>query len=108
MGAAAAAALLSPLSATSALAQAYGYGWRGGYDDHVRHEIRECRHELREADSRWDYERARRECHREIWRARRESWREHHRWRHHRDWDDHRDWRDHDRYDRDRYGYRRW
>jgi hypothetical protein len=83
MGAAAAAALLSPLAATSASARSY--------DNRVRHEMRECRRELRHADSRWEYERERRECAREIARARRDSWR------------DHRDWR-HDRHDR--YGYR--
>jgi hypothetical protein len=87
MGFAAAAALLSPLAATSASARPYGY------DNHrVRQEMRECRRELRHADSRREYARERRECAREISRARRDSWR------------DRRDWR-RDRYDR--YG-RRW
>lgn len=96
-GAAAAAALLSPLAATSASAQAYGYGDRG-----VRHEVRECRRELRRADNRWEYEREMRECRREIARARREAWRDRH------DWRDHRDWRDHDRYGYNDRGYRGW
>jgi hypothetical protein len=86
LGLAATASLLSPLAATSASAQS----WRGGYDNSVRREVRECRRELRRADSRWEYERERRECQREIARARRDAWR------------DRRDWR-HDR--NDRYGY---
>lgn len=85
---AAMAALLSPLAATAASAQPYGYGYRGGSNE-VRREVRECQRELRRADSRREYERERRECRREISQARREANR------------DHRDWRR----DRDRYGY---
>ncbi len=83
---AALAALLSPLAATTASAQAYGY--RGGGNE-VRREVRECHRELRRADSRREYQRERRECAREISQARREVRR------------DNRDWRR----DRDRYGY---
>jgi hypothetical protein len=75
--AAAAAALLSPLAATSASAQAYGY--HDGYDPRVQREVRECNRELRHADSRHEYERERRECAREISRARHDAWR-HDRW----------------------------
>jgi hypothetical protein len=80
MGAAAAAALLSPLAASQASAQPYGYG-----DGYVRHEHRDWRWHHR------DYWRDRREA----WR--REEWRRHHYWRHHRHWHDH-----------NRYGYRDW
>jgi hypothetical protein len=99
MTAAAAAALLSPLAATSASAQPYGYGYRGGYDDRVQHEVRECHRDLRRADNRWEYERARRDCGREIAQARRDAWR-HDRWRDSR-------YDQYDRYD-NRYGYRGW
>jgi hypothetical protein len=75
--AAAAAALFSPLAATSASAQDYGY--HGGYDPHVQRAVHECHRELRRADSRYEYERDRRECAREISHARREAWR-HDRW----------------------------
>jgi hypothetical protein len=90
---AAMAALLTPFTVTSASAQPYGWGNRGGYDQRVQREVRECRRELRRADSRRAYEREQRECRREISQARR---------------DDRRGWRG-DRYDRrDRYGYRGW
>jgi hypothetical protein len=94
LGAAAAAALLSPLAATSASARSY--------NDRVRHEVRECQRELRRADSRWEYERERRECAREIAQARREAWRD----RHDR-YDRYDRYGRYDRYDRDhrRYGY---
>lgn len=98
---AAMAALLSPLAATSASAQPYGYGGRGSSNE-VRREIRECQRELRRADSRREYQRERRECQREIAQARRESWRDRRDYR--------RDWRHDrsDRYDRGGYGYRGW
>jgi hypothetical protein len=87
MAAAAAATLLSPLATASASAQSYGY--HGGYDPHVQHEVRECHRELRRADSRHEYERERRECAREISQARREAWA-------------------HDRWHDSRYGYHGW
>jgi hypothetical protein len=96
---AAMAALLAPFAATSASAQPYGWGNRGGYDNRVQREVRECSRELRRADSRREYQRERRECNREIREARRDS---------------RRDWRSdrydrYDRYDRrDRYSYRGW
>jgi hypothetical protein len=99
MIAAATAALLSPLAATSASAQAYGYGYRGGYDGRVQREVDECHRDLRRADNRHEYERARRDCAREIAQARRDAWR-HDRWRDSR-------YDRSDRYD-SRYGYRGW
>ena len=52
---AAMAALLSPLAATGASAQPYGYGDHRGGSSEVRREVRECRRELRHADSRREY-----------------------------------------------------
>ena len=98
---AAMAALLAPFAVTSAAAQPHGWGNRGGHDNRVQREVRECRRELRRADSRREYLRERRECNREIAQARRDGRRE---WRH----DSRRDWRN-DRYGRDtRYSYRGW
>ena len=82
---AAALAATTPILATSASAQPWGYG-RGGYDREVRQERRECNRELRRADSRREYRRELRECRREIAQARRESWRDRHDRRYYRRW----------------------
>ena len=99
IAAAAGAALVAPLAATSASAQAYGYGYGGGYDSRVQREVRECHRDLQRAGNHHEYERARRDCARDIAQARRDAWRHDH-------------WRDsgYDRYHRydDRYGYRGW